>query len=140
MYIRVRKRNLHGLAQKEHKAGELTQKCQAQMYLMCIFKKCFSLFPSLSPVNFNDKKRSHYLVKQQRSRFNINKQPNFLWSRWLYMSTCVHQRHHVGQIINFNYNSFKFFPQFRVAKSTRIIHHTQLLVTEFRRILCLTRK
>ena len=56
------------------------------------------------------------------------------------MSTCFHQRQHVEQIINFNYNSFNFLPQFRVAESTRIIHHTQLLVTEFRRILWLTRK
>ena len=36
MYIRVRKGNLHGLAYKVHKAGELTQKYQAQMYLIRI--------------------------------------------------------------------------------------------------------
>ena len=31
-------------------------------------------------------------------------------------------------------------PEDEVAKSTRIIHHNQLLMTEFGRILCLTRK
>ena len=34
-----------------------------------------------------------------------------------------------------NYYLFKIFPQFRLAKSTRIIHHNQLLMTEFGRIL-----
>ena len=38
------------------------------------------------------------------------------------------------------YNSFKIFPQFWLAKSTRIIHHKQLLMTKFGRILCLKRK
>ena len=39
-----------------------------------------------------------------------------------------------------HYCSFKIFPQFWLAKSTRIIHHNQLLMTKFGRILCLTRK
>ena len=34
----------------------------------------------------------------------------------------------------------KYFPRFWLAKSTRIIHHNQLLMTKFGRILCLTRK
>ena len=38
------------------------------------------------------------------------------------------------------YYSFKIFPKFWLAKSTRIIHHNQLLMTKFQRILCLTRK
>ena len=32
------------------------------------------------------------------------------------------------------------FPHFWLAKSTRIIHHNQLLITKFGRIFCLTRK
>ena len=36
--------------------------------------------------------------------------------------------------------SFKIFPRFWLAKGTRIIHHNQLLMTKFGRILCLTRK
>ena len=48
MYIRVRKGNLDGLAYKVHKAGELTQKCQAQRYLIRIEKKV----PSI-PKSFN---------------------------------------------------------------------------------------
>ena len=39
-----------------------------------------------------------------------------------------------------NYYSFKIFPQFRLAESTRIIHNNQLLMTKFGRVLCLTRK
>ena len=35
------------------------------------------------------------------------------------------------------YYSFKIFPQFWLAKSTRIIHHNQLLMTKFGRIFCL---
>ena len=38
------------------------------------------------------------------------------------------------------YYSFKIFPQLWLAKSTCIIHHNQLLMTKFGRILCLTRK
>ena len=39
-----------------------------------------------------------------------------------------------------DYYSFKIFPQFWLAKSTRIIHYNQLLMTKFGRILRLTRK
>ena len=39
-----------------------------------------------------------------------------------------------------SYYSFKIFPRFWLVKSTRIIHHNQLLMTKFGRILCLTRK
>ena len=35
------------------------------------------------------------------------------------------------------YYSFKIFPRFWLAKSTCIIHHNQLLMTKFERILCL---
>ena len=38
------------------------------------------------------------------------------------------------------YYSFKIFPRFWLAKSTRLIHHNQLLTTKFGRILTLTRK
>ena len=39
-----------------------------------------------------------------------------------------------------NYYSFKIFPRFCLAKSRRLIHHNQLLMTKFGRILSLTRK
>ena len=42
--------------------------------------------------------------------------------------------------VKLHYCSFKIFPQFWLAKSTRIIHHNQLLMTKFGGILCLTRK
>ena len=42
--------------------------------------------------------------------------------------------------LNRDYYSFKIFPQFWLAKRTRIIHQNQLLMTKFGRILCLTRK
>ena len=45
-----------------------------------------------------------------------------------------------NQQLSLHYYSFKLFPQFWLAKSTRIIHHNQLLMTKFGRILCLTRK
>ena len=35
--------------------------------------------------------------------------------------------------------SLESVPRFWLAKSTRIIHHNQLLMTKFERILCLTR-
>ena len=38
------------------------------------------------------------------------------------------------------YYSFKIFPKSWLARGTRIIHHKQLLMTIFGRILCLTRK
>ena len=46
----------------------------------------------------------------------------------------------VDILANTLYYSFKIFPQFWLAKSTHIIHHNQLLMTKFGRILCLTRK
>ena len=42
--------------------------------------------------------------------------------------------------VKLHYCSFKIFPQFWLAKSTRIIPHSQLLMTKFGRILCLTWK
>ena len=42
--------------------------------------------------------------------------------------------------VKLHYCSFKIFPQFWLAKSTRINHHNQLLMTKFGRILRLTRK
>ena len=39
-----------------------------------------------------------------------------------------------------HYYSFKIFPRFWLAKSTHLIHHYQLLMTKFGRILCLARK
>ena len=45
-----------------------------------------------------------------------------------------------GTILKRNYYSFKIFPQFWLAKSARITHHNQLLMTKFGRILCLTMK
>ena len=45
-----------------------------------------------------------------------------------------------GVWIKNHYYSLRIFPQFWLAKSTRIIHHSQLLMTKFGRILCLTRK
>ena len=42
--------------------------------------------------------------------------------------------------LNRNYYSFKTFPRFWLAKSTRLIHHNQLLMSKFWRILTLTRK
>ena len=38
------------------------------------------------------------------------------------------------------YYSFKIISRFWLAKSTRLIHHNQLLMTKFGRILCLTGK
>ena len=43
-------------------------------------------------------------------------------------------------VLTIIYYSFKIFPQFWLAKSTCIIHHNQLLMTKFGRILCLTGK
>ena len=44
---------------------------------------------------------------------------------------CIKQ----GSILINTYYSFKIFPQFRLAKSTCIIHHNQLRMTKFGRIV-----
>ena len=54
-------------------------------------------------------------------------------------ASCARQKLVIPKF-NYCYYSFKIFPQFWLAKSTRIIHHNQLLVTKFGRLLCLTRK
>ena len=41
----------------------------------------------------------------------------------------------VCSVFNVNYYSFKIFPRFWLAKSTHIIHHNQLLMTKFGKIL-----
>ena len=59
--------------------------------------------------------------------------PPFYWKRQQEMiTTSVSNK--------FYYYSFKIFPRFRLAKSTRLIHHNQFLMTIFGRILCLARK
>ena len=45
-----------------------------------------------------------------------------------------------GKLFNKHYYSFKIFPKLWLAKSTHIIHHNQLLMTKFGRILCFARK
>ena len=52
-------------------------------------------------------------------------------------SACSRNRH---TRVKRNYYSLKIFPQLWLAKSTRINHHNQLLMTKFGRILCLSRK
>ena len=42
--------------------------------------------------------------------------------------------------MNLYYYSFKIFPQFWLAKSTRFIDHIQLLMSKFGKVFCLTRK
>ena len=54
-----------------------------------------------------------------------------------YSCTCVVMMY---KLIKSCYYSFKIFPRFWLAKSTRLIHHNQLLMTKFGRILCLVRK
>ena len=57
---------------------------------------------------------------------------------WKFLNTlCIRNR--VDANSGFIIHS-KIFPWFWLAKSTRIIHHNQLLMTKFGRILCLTRK
>ena len=50
------------------------------------------------------------------------------------------RKKHLHRMIMFIIHSFKIFSRFWLAKSTRLIHHNQLLMTKFGRILCLTRK
>ena len=60
---------------------------------------------------------------------------SFLSTMWEHCYVCRREGANKG-----HYYSFKIFPQFWLAKSTRIIHHNQLLMTKFGRIWCLTRK
>ena len=53
---------------------------------------------------------------------------------------CIRDAKNSNLLLNNDYYSFKIFPQFWLAKSTRIIHHNQLLMTKFGRILCLRKK
>ena len=50
------------------------------------------------------------------------------------------QNYYRKMTMNGSYYSFKIFPRFWLAKSTCKIHHNQLLMTKFGKILCLTRK
>ena len=57
-----------------------------------------------------------------------------------YTNSITQALFYYSTMYNWYYYSFKIFPQIWLAKSTRIIHHNQLLMTKFGRILCLTRK
>ena len=47
----------------------------------------------------------------------------------------LYQGREAAGVFNWDYYSFKIFLRFWLAKSTRIIHHIQLLLTKFGRIL-----
>ena len=53
---------------------------------------------------------------------------------------CIRDAKNSNLLLNNDYYSFKIFPQFWLAKSTRIIRHNRLLMTKCERILCLTKK
>ena len=75
----------------------------------------------------------HFLIKHKIL-------PNLVISNWLWWIMHVRFIQIFWMNNNKYYYSFKIFPQFWLAKSTRIIHHNQLLITKYGRILCLTRK
>ena len=72
----------------------------------------------------------HFLIKNKIL-------PNLVISNWLWWIMHVHFIQIFWMNNNKYYYSFKIFPQFWLAKSTRIIHHNQLLITKFGRILWL---
>ena len=87
----------------------------------------------------------HHLITAVRSV--MKSRVKFIWIYSLgtrFSVRCPYYRESVlwsyGGFFKRNYYSFKIFPQFWLGKSTRIIHHNQLLMTKFERILCLTRK
>ena len=89
---------------------------------------------------------SHCLRKRKSRKEPNKKIPTRPWNLFVCLFACVlvytYSVFAKGPISydNNNYYSFKIFPQFWLAKSTRIIHHNQLLMTKFGRILYLTRK
>ena len=85
------------------------------------------------------------LVPTNRSNpVNIPSKRMFFFSVFLSIFPANIWKHYKGksylQMFIHLYYSFKIFPQFWLAKRTRIIHYNQLLMTKFERILCLTRK
>ena len=74
------------------------------------------------------------------------KSKTICFSSLIYISTVLNALHQgewplqASHTIITCYYSFKIFPRFWLAKSTRLIHHNQLLMTKFGRILTLTRK
>ena len=67
--------------------------------------------------------------------------PNLVYSSSLWRIMCgILANQKRRNSLNEYYYSFKIFPQFWLAKSIRIIHHNQLLMTKFEGTLCLTRK
>ena len=76
--------------------------------------------------------------KKETLSLPITHPPLFSCSHLLAQSPQSESLDHQAIIII--YYSFKIFPQFWLAKSTRIIHRNHLPMTKFGRILCLTRK
>ena len=74
-------------------------------------------------------KNSTNLHKHEQTLWQINLEVNII---------CIDE--YILWLSKIIYYSLKIFPRFWLAKSSRMIHYNQLLMTKFGRILCLTRK
>ena len=107
-------------------------------------KKITQLISDIRCKNFS-LKQALDLIGVGRGGERSGPPPPLYWIRQWYL--CTYEVGHMYEIdywektsINIDYYSFKIFPQFWLAKSTRIIHHNHLLMTKVGRILGLTRK
>ena len=93
---------------------------------------------------FHDSKNC-CIINQWSARKYVNKWEHFHLYGALYMDTRLifipsNNNFMPSPYNNYYYYSFKIFSRFWLAKSTRLIHHNQLLMTKFGRNLTLTRK
>ena len=91
------------------------------------------------------KKATKFLPFLQLAECLICDLLSVLVKKWHFRNICDVQSLHgplikAIKLFHLHYYSFKIFPWFGLAKSTCIIHHNQLLMTKFGRILCLPRK
>ena len=126
--------------------NKITEKCE-KLFLFVpsswkleeiLRKKTYTIFvlPYTVLFHVNYCKNVHSFLHIIWELKHLKYKAEFVWTHTL-SAACSRNRHtHVRR----NYYSFKIFPQFWLAKSRRMIHHKQLLMTKFGRILCLSRK
>ena len=108
------------------------------LWLFCFCSVSFAIFHfgqyKLQRVKANINRRKRTIKKTLTSFYSVAAY-NCKGLKWIYEVNTL-----ARSIFNTYYNLFKILSPFWLAKSTRLIHHNQLLMTKFGRNLTLTRK
>ena len=107
---------------------------RAYMLLNLVISDVSGFLKSMVKHKKNQARRTINISEMIQNQKSLIWKHRYLWTLWLNSWVKSWRALHMA------YYSFQIFLQFWLAKSTRIIHHNQFLITKFGRILCLTKK